>query len=84
MKIMWGFRRSGGRVTATVSMAFGRTGSARPNSSQKRFDHAPAATITLPASMRPAEVSTPVTRLAHRSPHVPCVPLPHRHPGRYA
>ena len=41
---------------------------------QSRRDHAPAATTTLPASMRPAEVSTPRTRLSppvdprHRGP----------------
>jgi hypothetical protein len=67
MKTMCGSQSAGGRATATVSMAFGRAGSGSPISSHSRRDHAPAATTTPSASMRPAEVSTPSTRLSRRS-----------------
>ena len=73
MKTMCGSRSSAGRLTATVSMALGRAGSASPISWQRRRDQAPAATTTLPASMRPAEVSTPRTRLSPRSMRVTAV-----------
>lgn len=46
----------GGRVTSIVSSAFGRAGSSRPISRQRRGAHAPAATTTAPASMRPARI----------------------------
>ena len=73
MKTMCGSRSSEGRVTATVSMAFGRAGTVSPISSQSRRDQAPAATTTWPASIRPAEVSTPVTRLSRRTIRVTAV-----------
>jgi hypothetical protein len=44
-------------------MVLTRAGRARPISRQSRVDHAPAATTTTGASIRPADVSTPVTRL---------------------
>src|SRR5206468_1842515 len=61
---MCGFASSGGRVTSMVSIAFGRASSASPISLQSRGAHAPAATTTAPASMRPDGVSTPVTALS--------------------
>jgi hypothetical protein len=70
---MCGSRSSAGRLTATVSMALGRAGSGRPISRQRRVDHAPAATTTAPASMRPAEVSTARTRLGPTSTRVTSV-----------
>ena len=73
MKTMCGSRSAAGRLTATVSMAFGRAGTASPISSQSRRDQAPAATTTWPASIRPADVSTPVTRLSRRTMRVTAV-----------
>ena len=44
-------------------MALTRAGSERPTVSQSREAHAPAATTTAAASIRPDDVSTPTTRL---------------------
>jgi hypothetical protein len=54
-------------VTSIVSSALGRAGSTIPASPQSRGAHAPAATTTAPASMRPAPVSTPITALSRRT-----------------
>src|SRR6266851_5796550 len=57
MKTRWGWASAAGRVTCTVSSPFTRAGISRPISRQSRGAHAPAATTTAPASMRPALVS---------------------------
>src|SRR5213594_415813 len=66
MKTRWGWASAAGRVTCTVSSPFTRAGISRPISRQSRGAQAPAATTTAPASMRPAFVSTPRTRLSRR------------------
>ena len=81
---MCGSRSSAGRLTATVSIAFGRAGSASPISWQSRRDHAPAATTTRSVSMRPAEVSTARTRLSPRSMRISSVPCKIRAPSSVA